>query len=73
MEPTDDLKESSFHGEKTRMENGLKREWKGGIGDHEKRSVLFCRFVVKRRRELGEKLKRNGVKRVSVFVFCFVF
>lgn len=63
MEATHDLNKSSFHGEKTRIESGLKREWRGGIGDSEKRSVLFCRFVVGR--EAGEERSQKS--------FCFLF
>lgn len=37
-----------------------------------RRSFVLLRFFVKRKK-LGKQLERNGVKRVSVFVFCLFF
>lgn len=69
MEATDDLNESSFHGEKTRMESRLKREWRGGTGDSERRRVLFGRFVVGR--DAGEEWSQKSFFLVVCFV-CFL-
>lgn len=48
------------------MESRLKREWRGGTGDSEKRSVLFCRFVVGR--DAGEEWSQKSF----FFVVCFL-